>query len=56
MRRAYWLAPAILGVCALSALIVFRPLTTTAQPPAKDNGHAAGPALPISKVVLFSHQ
>src|SRR5262245_47251316 len=53
MRRAFWLAPAVLGVCALSALIVFHARPTTAQPPAKDNGHA-GPALPISKVVLFS--
>src|SRR5712691_155182 len=54
MRRAYWLAPAILGVIALSALIVMQTRTTTAQPPVKENGHGAAPVLPISKVVLFS--
>jgi len=51
MRRALWLAP-IVGAIAVAGFVILKPRPTTAEPGKADA--AATPALPISKVILFS--
>jgi hypothetical protein len=46
------LAPVVVAVAA-AAFVIWKPKSTTAEP-GKENGAAAAPVLPISKVVLFS--
>src|SRR5262245_40417679 len=53
MRRLYWLAPAVLAAVTAS-VFVFHRTAVTAPREGAGTGTATAPALPISKVVLFS--
>jgi hypothetical protein len=50
MRRAYWFAP-LTAMLAIAAFFVWKPRHSTAEP---EKPSATSPALPISKVILFS--